>query len=332
MPWKGETDPYRIWLSEIILQQTRVDQGLEYYQNFIKTFPDVHSLAAAPEERVFKLWEGLGYYTRCRNLIASARYISTELNGRFPGTFEEIKKLKGVGPYTASAVASFAYNLPYAVLDGNVFRVLSRIFGEYTAIDSTEGRKIFASLAEQLLDKENPARYNQAIMDFGASVCKPAPVCSACPFRDQCFAFLNNAIAELPYKAKRTTIKKRWFYFLVIEHNGLIAIRQRTGKDIWQQLYEYPMVESNSEVSAKEAFSSAQQAGFFQTSKVELLECSPIFKQQLSHQLISGQFLRITAKKRPEGANNWIWLPMAEITKYPFPRLIHSFFERGYVI
>ena len=175
MPWKGEKDPYKIWLSEIILQQTRVEQGLNYYNNFIKTFPDVHKLAKAPEEKIFKLWEGLGYYTRCRNLIASARYISKELKGKFPDTYEEIKALKGVGPYTAAAISSFAFNLPHAVVDGNVFRVLARIFGISTPIDSTEGKKKFTELANKLLDKKQPGFYNQAIMDFGAVICKPAP-------------------------------------------------------------------------------------------------------------------------------------------------------------
>src|SRR5450432_3260301 len=178
MPWKGEKDPYKIWLSEIILQQTRVEQGLGYYQKFIKAFPTVQQLAKAPQEKVFKLWEGLGYYTRCKNLIASALFISKDRKGKFPTDYESILGLKGVGPYTAAAIASFAYNLPHAVIDGNVFRVLSRYFGISTPIDSPDGKKLYALLANELLDKQEPGLYNQAIMDLGAVICKPQqPLC-----------------------------------------------------------------------------------------------------------------------------------------------------------
>ena len=170
MPWKGEKDPYRIWLSEIILQQTRVDQGLNYYKNFIKTFPTIHKLAAAPDEKVFKLWEGLGYYTRCRNLLATARYISKELDGKFPASYEDIKALKGIGPYTAAAISSFAFNLPYAVVDGNVYRVLSRYFNITTDIASAKAKNEFTLLAQEVIDTKNPALFNQAIMEFGATV------------------------------------------------------------------------------------------------------------------------------------------------------------------
>src|SRR5258705_11831448 len=179
MPWKGENDPYKIWLSEIILQQTRVEQGLSYYNNFIKAFPDVHKLAKASDERIFKLWEGLGYYTRCRNLIVTARYISQELNGKFPDTYEEIKPLKGIGPYTAAAIGSFAFNLPRAVVDGNVLRVLARIFGIDKKVDSTEGKQFFTALANELQDKKQLGLYNQGIMDFGAVICQPVtPLCT----------------------------------------------------------------------------------------------------------------------------------------------------------
>ena len=191
MPWKGEKDPYKVWLSEIILQQTRVEQGLNYYKKFISAFPDIRRLANAAEGKIYKLWEGLGYYSRCINLIETAQYISHNLNGNFPNKYEEIRKLKGVGPYTAAAIASFAFNKPYAVVDGNVFRVLSRIYGIDKPIDSTEGKKIFAHLAHELLDKKSPGLYNQAIMDFGATVCKPTPVCQQCPFNKNCKAFLN---------------------------------------------------------------------------------------------------------------------------------------------
>ena len=203
MPWKGEKDPYKIWVSEIILQQTRVEQGLKYYTNFISTFADIDELAAAADQKIYKAWEGLGYYTRCRNLIETARHISRNLNGKFPQRYEEIKKLKGIGSYTASAIASFAFDEPYAVVDGNVFRVISRIFGINKPIDSTQGKIFFTRLANELLDEQNPALYNQAIMDFGAVICKPIPICKNCPFSKHCKAFKNGSVFSLPVKSKK---------------------------------------------------------------------------------------------------------------------------------
>ena len=201
MPWKGEKDPYKIWLSEIILQQTRVEQGLAYYNRFIEKFPSIDKLATAPETTVFKLWEGLGYYSRCKNLIATAKHISEELKGKFPDAYMDILNLKGVGPYTASAIASFAYNLPHAVVDGNVMRVLARYFAIDTPIDSTEGKNYFTILANKLLDKNQASFYNQAIMDFGATVCKPQlPLCPTCPLQKECVAYKNNAVQGYPVK------------------------------------------------------------------------------------------------------------------------------------
>src|SRR4030095_3299602 len=221
MPWKGEKDPYKIWLSEIILQQTRVEQGIEYYHRFIKKFPDIRQLAKANDKLIFKLWEGLGYYSRCRNLISTARLISQEFDGRFPTTFDDIRQLRGVGPYTAAAISSFAFNLPHAVIDGNVSRVLSRVFEIMKPVDSTEGKKIIVSLAGELLDKDEPGVYNQAIMDFGAVVCKPlVPLCSNCVFKKICLAFRNDHVKKLPLKSKRIIIKERWFYYFVLSEEN----------------------------------------------------------------------------------------------------------------
>src|SRR5258705_4088207 len=208
MPWKGEKDPYKIWLSEIILQQTRVEQGLKYYENFIMAFPTIEKLAKAKEERVYKLWEGLGYYSRCKNLMITARNIVNNYNGKFPDDYEQIIKLKGIGPYTASAIASFAFDQPFAVVDGNVFRVLARVFGIKKAIDLPDGKRHFNDLAGRLLDKKNPGIYNQAIMDFGATVCKPIPNCTHCPFNKVCKARLNDSIEELPIKLKKLSVKE----------------------------------------------------------------------------------------------------------------------------
>ena len=328
MPWKGEKDPYKIWLSEIILQQTRVEQGLGYYNRFIERFPDVHKLAKAKDQVIFKLWEGLGYYSRCKNLIAAARYISKELKGKFPSIYEEIKALKGVGPYTASAISSFAFNLPHAVVDGNVFRVLSRVFGVTKPIDSTDGKKYFTRLANDLLDKKYPGIYNQAIMDFGAVVCKPAtPLCSTCVLNKICFAFLNKKVNKLPVKEKKINIKKRWFYYLVFETDNEIAIRQRTGKDIWNQLYEFPMVEKEKETPVETILQEAEKSGWLSKKKYEMVAKSSLFKQQLSHQLIAGKFIKIKLKKKVMVKFGILWVKSNQLKKFAFPKFITRYFD-----
>lgn len=329
MPWKGVKDPYKIWLSEIILQQTRVEQGLEYYNRFVQTFPDVHKLAQAPESKVFKLWEGLGYYSRCRNLIATAGYVSKELKGKFPDNYEAIRSLKGIGPYTAAAISSFAFNLPYAVVDGNVFRVLSRVFGINKPIDSVAGKKYFTALADELLDRKQPGIYNQAIMDFGAVVCKPAaPLCDNCIFKNHCRAFKNHKVSKLPVKTKKIAVKKRWFYYPVLEYKNTVAVRLRTAKDIWQGLCEFPLIEVEKETDVKNILKQATRKGWLNKSD-EIVSVSAIHKQQLSHQLIAGQFIRIRLRKKP--AAGFFWVEKNKLNKYAFPQLINQFInsERG---
>jgi A/G-specific adenine glycosylase len=329
MPWKGEKDPYKIWLSEIILQQTRVEQGLNYYNNFIRIFPDINILAKAKDKKIFKMWEGLGYYTRCRNLIATARYISKERKGKFPVTYDEVKTLKGIGPYTAAAISSFAFNLPYAVLDGNVFRVLARVFGINEPVDTTEGKKYFASLAEKLLDKKLPGLYNQAIMDFGAIVCKPvSPLCSECIFRKSCYAYLHNKVDELPLKKKKINIRKRWFYYLILEYKNEIAIHQRIGKDIWQDLYEFHLIEKANEIDPKNMMQEAEKKKWVLKKGYALLSVSPLYKQQLSHQLIAGQFIRVCLKKKPKLGSEWLWVTKNKIRKYAFPQFINQYLRK----
>lgn len=331
MPWKGEKDPYKIWLSEIILQQTRVDQGLAYYQKFVAAFPTINSLAIAPEGKIFKLWEGLGYYSRCRNLISTAQIITKEKAGRFPDTYEEIKSLKGIGPYTAAAIASFAFNKPYAVVDGNVYRVLSRVFGIDIPIDSTEGKKAFSKLAENVLDKKKPALYNQAIMDFGATVCKPVhPLCDQCPCNLFCIARKENRIDTLPVKQKKTRITKRWFYFIVMEHNQRFVLRQRIGRDIWSQLYEFPLVETNSETEIPEVLKKADDLSLLPPHKYSLVSISPEYKQVLSHQHIRGRFIhiRFTGKESLNGPQTWV--NRLKLKNHAFPKLINQYLEKDF--
>ena len=325
MPWKGEKDPYRIWLSEIILQQTRVEQGLNYYNNFIHQFPNIKKLAAAKDEKVFKLWEGLGYYTRCRNLLATAREIANEKNGEFPSSYESILALKGIGPYTAAAISSFAFNLPHAVVDGNVFRVLARVFGISSAIDSSAGKKIFTDLAEELLDKKQAGIYNQAIMDFGAVVCKPSsPLCGDCIFNKHCIAFLQNKTDILPVKEKRNTIRKRWFYYLLLEYGNEIAIRKRNGKDIWKDLHEFPLVEQSRPATAKTILQEVKNKKWALKFEYPPM-LSREFSQQLSHQLISGKFLRIKLKEKPGIDDKWTWMPHKKAMGLAFPQFIRQY-------
>jgi A/G-specific adenine glycosylase len=253
LPWRNTKDPYKIWLSEIILQQTQVKQGLPYYQRFIKTFPNVHQLAEADEDVVMKMWQGLGYYSRARNLHFTAKYISNECDGKFPKIYKELLKLKGVGEYTAAAIASFAYDEPVAVLDGNVYRVLSRYFGIETPVNSTEGIKIFKSKANEVLDQKKPAQHNQAIMEYGAMVCKSkSPDCMFCRLNLSCVAFQQKKIKSLPVKLKKLKRRKRYLNYIIFQSpDGEILINQRLGNDIWQKLYEFPLVETQNKANSK---------------------------------------------------------------------------------
>ena len=293
MPWKSEKNPYLVWLSEIILQQTRVEQGLPYYYRFIRKYPTIEALANAPEDELMKLWEGLGYYSRARNLHLSAKFIANDLKGEFPSTYAAILNLKGVGPYTASAVASFAFGLPHAVVDGNVYRVLSRVFGIDSAVDTSLGKKKIDSLAHELLDKEIPGEYNQAIIDFGAIQCKPKlPDCKNCPLKNHCFAFTNDQVGFFPVKSKKIKRKTRFFNYLVLNNNDQVLIKKRTQKDIWQNLYEFPFIESDSLATLK----SIYKHSFFKAlsgNNFQLLRFSKPFVQNLTHQKIISRFLEL---------------------------------------
>ena len=331
MPWKGESDPYKIWLSEVILQQTRVDQGKAYYEKFIETFPTVKDLAKAKDEKVFKLWEGLGYYNRCRNLLHTARHISKKLKGVFPNTYDELIALKGVGPYTAAAIASFAFNLPYAVVDGNVFRVLSRFYGIATPTDSKEGINIFNELAQKNLDPASPGAYNQAIMDFGATVCKPSsPDCVACNLANKCIAFNVNKVNQLPVKLKRITKKKRHFDFFCFNINGTWMLQQRGEGDVWNGLFQFYVMEHDRmpvfSVTYLEAVLAHQFAVPQKNWKYIGAGKQPmLFKQVLTHQTIEARFICIQLAKMPKILQNALWVKPKQFSKYAFPKIINDF-------
>lgn len=325
LPWKGEKNPYLIWLSEIILQQTRVEQGLPYFERFKKAYPSVLNLADAPQDEVMKLWEGLGYYSRARNMHATAKHIAYERNGNFPETYEEILSLKGVGPYTAAAIASFAFDLPHAVVDGNVFRVLARFFGMETLTDSTDGKKLFNQLAQQTLDQNQPGRYNQAIMDFGATQCTPqSPACKNCPLKSECVAFQQNMVEKLPVKSKKLVKRERYFHYLIVESDTKILLQKRTEKDIWQQLYEFPLIElPEAQLNPEGLRDSPLWKNIFGTRRFTIKRVSRPFKQVLTHQLIHAVFFEIELQsgKLPEDSY-FIVTERKNLSKFAFPKII----------
>lgn len=331
LPWKQTDDAYSIWLSEIILQQTRIDQGLPYYLKFKAMYPTVKDLADSSLDEVMRLWEGLGYYARARNMHQTAKYIANELQGKFPDTYSDIRQLKGIGDYTAAAIASFAFGLPYAVVDGNVYRLLSRCFGIFTPIDSTQGKKQFLALAQQLMSETEPASFNQAIMDFGSVQCKPVkPDCGFCPMQTICVAYRDNTVSQLPVKQKKLTRKTRYFtYFMLQTPKGGRLLRKRTAKDIWENLYEFLLVETDLEPDAgilQSHFRENQISCIYLTEKS--LYNSRIWKQQLTHQTIVARFLE-TSISDPE-----IWLRQGfveveaeNIGNYAFPKIINNYLQ-----
>lgn len=324
LPWRETTNPYFIWLSEIMLQQTQVSQGLPYYLKFTTQYPTVFDLAKASEDEVLKMWQGLGYYSRARNLHATARYVAHELNGVFPKSHKDLLKLKGVGDYTASAIASICYNEPVAVVDGNVYRVLSRYFGIDTPINSTQGIKEFKALAEMLLDKNEPALFNQAIMEFGARHCKPKnPLCESCPFNDSCIALKGDHITQLPVKLKAAKVKKRHLNYLVfVTASGFTQLYKRTGKGIWEGLYEFPFIETERELKEK-SFSKTLEDSAFNVSTEEFIQFNekPII-HKLSHQHLHTKFWIVQVKQIENEA-----VPISSLQDFPVPVLIENFLQ-----
>lgn len=326
LPWRETADPYLIWISEIILQQTRVAQGYDYFLRFVCRFPDVATLAAASEEEVMKYWQGLGYYSRARNLHAAAK----SMNGVFPKTYREVRALKGVGDYTAAAICSIAYNMPYAVVDGNVYRVLSRYFGIDTPIDSTEGKKVFAALAEEMLDKSSPATYNQAIMDFGAIQCTPqSPACMFCPLADSCAALAAGKVSKLPVKAHKTKTSNRYFNYIYVRMGACTFIHKRTEDDIWKNLFELPLIESDREWTEEEflqspAFRSLIAAG--ETPVVRAVVRN--VKHVLSHRIIYASFYEVELPEDSRSFSGYQRIPAGDLEHYPVSKLIHAFLKK----
>jgi A/G-specific adenine glycosylase len=321
LPWRSTKDPYKIWLSEIIMQQTRVDQGLAYYYKILKAYPTVDQLAKADEQEVLRLWQGLGYYSRARNLHAAAQQVVRDFNGSFPDTHKDIISLKGVGDYTAAAIASFAYDLPFAVLDGNAFRVLSRYFNDPTPIDTGQGVKVFKAYAEAVLNKKEPAEFNQAIMEIGAMVCRPKnPDCENCPLNERCLAYNEGDPLSLPIKAKKVKVTKRYFHYFLHPTSG-IHLEKRTGKGIWQNMYQFPTVEVEKKINKKEVGEIlAHHFG------VKLGKRISSEKHILTHQHIDATFWTI---EEEIAGDAYIKTDLADIEAYPLPRLIERFIENN---
>jgi A/G-specific adenine glycosylase len=327
LPWKQEKDPYKIWLSEIILQQTRALQGLPYYLAFTQAYPTVEALAKADEEAAFRLWQGLGYYNRCRNMLATAKYITGELQGKFPNTYDTLLALKGIGPYTAAAIASFTYGLPHAVVDGNVYRVLARYFGIETATDTTEGKKLFYSLAQQLLDTGDSSGYNQAIMDLGATVCTPAnPKCTDCPLQKKCVAYKQELTDVLPVKSKKIAVTKRYFHYIILKYKDSIWIEKRTGKDIWQNLYQPFLIEHTSPLDIN-ALLNDERIKTLPMASEPVYE--GVFTQKLTHRIIEARFYTILlSAPAMMQSDTGIWVKIPLLKNYAFPKTAISFLEK----
>lgn len=327
LPWRQTKDPYKIWLSEIILQQTRVAQGLPYYNKFVKAYPTVQDLASAQEESVLKLWQGLGYYSRARNLHITSKFVAKELKGVFPTNYVGLKKLKGIGDYTASAISSICFDEATAVVDGNVYRVLSRVFKVVLPITSTAGIKYFKALAQELLDTSQPGTYNQALMEFGARYCVPQnPACDSCIFNNRCEAFKNKMVSQLPVKLKKLKVKKRYFnYLVVISEDDRTVLEQRKGKGIWQNLYQFPLIECTAEISEEKLRLKDDFKTFAEPLKIKGISKfneQPVL-HKLSHQHLVTTFWIVNVREYKDKG-----IPISEIQSLPVPILIANFLEK----
>jgi len=336
LPWREDVHPYRTWLSEVILQQTRVNQGLPYYFKFIEAFPTVIDLANAEEDQVLKLWQGLGYYSRARNLQKTAQLIQSEFGGIFPKTYSELIKLKGIGPYTAAAISSICYEEKVAVVDGNVYRVLSRYFNVDLPIDSTEGKKYFNQLANELLlsDSVAPSTHNQAIMELGALVCTPKNTqCSSCPLQFDCEGKLKNTFDKLPIKSKKTSVRNRYFHYLIfIDINGNTLIDKRNTKDIWGGLYEFPLIEKASEnITVEEIINTIKELPLTIKNNFSIKKNNSIYKHKLSHQNLSATFYTVTIDvKLTNKTTDYQIISISDVQNHPLPQLIQNYLNNEF--
>ncbi|MEN8117125.1 MAG: A/G-specific adenine glycosylase [Bacteroidota bacterium] len=326
LPWRNTTDPYKIWISEIILQQTRVAQGTEYYLHFVEKFPTVQKLAQASENEVLKVWQGLGYYSRARNLHTAAKYILNQFNGKFPDNYEDILKLKGIGEYTAAAITSIAFNLPYPTVDGNIYRFLSRYFGIETPIDTGKGKKEFRELSGELISESDPGFHNQALMEFGALQCIPkSPDCKNCLVMHTCFAAKNNAAEKFPVKTKKGKQTKRYFYYYLINSNDSVYLEKRTKNDIWRNLYQLPMIESKQNFSDKELLDA--ELPFINDGHLNLKSVSKQKKHILSHQVIFAKVIIAEINEDVKTSDSLIRVNKKDIYKFAVPKLVEQFLE-----
>jgi A/G-specific adenine glycosylase len=325
LPWRMSSVPYHIWISEVILQQTRVNQGLAYYNKFIEHYPEIKDLANAETDEILKLWQGLGYYTRARNMHATARIIMNDFAGVFPESYEELIKLKGIGEYTAAAIASIAFNKPVAVVDGNVQRVIARLFDVNIPFGSSQGRAIFNHHANELLNTHKPAIHNQAMMEFGATVCLPMnPKCFACLLADHCKAFIRGTVTNRPVKKQKIMIRTRFFNYFFIRNNGTTFISKRLNKDIWNSLYEFPLIETSSAISFQEII--LMKEAYFISDKIPLITQPPkIYKHKLTHQQLICSFYSIESDGVMPG--NFQQVPLAELHKYAVPVIIYRYLK-----
>ena len=327
LPWRNTKNPYFIWVSEIILQQTRVNRGIDYYYNFIDTLPDIDSLASADIDSVLKVWQGLGYYSRARNMHYTANYIVKNLNGKFPEQFINLKKLKGVGDYTAAAIASFSFNEAVPVVDGNVYRILARLYNIEESTQTSKGKKIFFEKANDLIDKNNPSEFNQAIMEFGSLQCTPTnPDCEKCHLKEICIAYNNHIIDQLPVKKQKVKVRNRYFNYLHIIYKDHIFLEQRSQNDIWKLLYQLPLIETKSKISIEELLNHNSWKNIFGKLKLEINTHTIEMKHILSHQKIYAKFYKIKVDTLNNYIqNNYIQVPINEIEEYSIPRLIDSY-------
>jgi len=325
-PWKKTNDPYKIWLSEIIMQQTRIAQGTPYYLKFVKKYPRVCSLANAPEDELMKMWEGLGYYRRAKHLHETAKHICFELDGKFPEDYKGLIQLKGIGPYSAAAIASFAFKEVCAVVDGNVYRVLCRYFGVVDSIDELKTKKLIQDLAQTLIDRKNPDSYNQAIMDFGAKQCSKAPKCEQCPLNESCYAYKEGKVKTLPFKSKKLKVKDRYFHYLDVKYKGKHLIRKRT-KDIWQGLFEFILIEKNDDLklSQRAIRQALHEIGIDYNFKLIAFSKEKIWK--LTHQKIHGNFYTIEIEEKVQLQNKEAYkmVSLKELRNFAFPKFFDEY-------